>query len=41
MLNTYTNYKLITKDIDKSLDRVEDQPTVKRETEYYLSLIHI
>ncbi len=39
MVNTYTNYQLITKDINKSLTRVEDQPMVKRETEYYLENI--
>jgi len=33
------NYQLITKDIEKSIDRVEDQPTVKRDSEYYLENI--
>jgi hypothetical protein len=39
VLNTYTNYKLITSDIDRSIDRVEKQPMVARETEYYLENI--
>lgn len=39
MLNTYTSYQLITKDIAKSLDRIEEQPVTKRESEYYLENI--
>jgi hypothetical protein len=39
VLNTYTSYQLIAKDIEKSLDRVEAQPTVQRDTEYYLENI--
>ena len=39
MLNTYTSYQLITKDIEKSLDRVEKQPLVERDTAYYLENI--
>jgi hypothetical protein len=39
VLDTYTSYQLITRDIDKSIDRVEQQPVVKRETEYYLANI--
>ncbi|MBL8581411.1 MAG: DUF1217 domain-containing protein [Rhizobiaceae bacterium] len=39
MLNTYASYQLITRDIGKSLDRVEAQPMVERETEYYLENI--
>jgi hypothetical protein len=39
MLNTFTSYQLIAKDIDKSLDRVEAQPVTQRETEYYLENI--
>lgn len=39
MLNTYTNYQLIAKDMAKSIDRVEAEPTVKRDTEYYLENI--
>lgn len=39
MLNTYTSYQMVTKDLDQSLQRVEDQPTVKRETDYYLANI--
>jgi hypothetical protein len=38
-LNTYTSYQLITRDIAKSLDRIEDQPVTRRETEYYLENI--
>ena len=39
MLNTYTSYKLISKDIVKSIERVEQQPTVERDTKYYLENI--
>ena len=39
VLNTYTSYMLITKDISKSLDRIEKQPTVQRDTDYYLANI--
>lgn len=39
MLNTYTSYHLIARDIGKAIDRVESQPTVERETEYYLKNI--
>lgn len=39
MLNTYTSYSLISRDIEKSIDRVEKQPIVKREVEYYLENI--
>jgi hypothetical protein len=39
VLNTYTSYQLITRDIDRSLEQVEEQPSVKRETEYYLANI--
>ncbi|MBA3447607.1 MAG: DUF1217 domain-containing protein [Pseudaminobacter sp.] len=39
MLNTYTSYQLIAKDIAKSIDRVEQQPMVDRETKYYLENI--
>lgn len=38
-MDTYTSYRLVTKDIEKSLQRVEDQPTVKRETDYFLANI--
>jgi hypothetical protein len=38
-LNTLTSYQLITKDITKSLDQVESQPTVQRDTDYYLANI--
>lgn len=39
MLNTFTSYKLITKDLAKSLERIEKQPLVDRETKYYLENI--
>ncbi|TPN12142.1 DUF1217 domain-containing protein [Mesorhizobium sp. B2-1-3] len=39
MLSTYTSYQLITRDIDKSIDRIEKQPTVDRDTKYYLDNI--
>ena len=39
MLNTYTSYQLIARDITKSIDRVEKQPMVDRDTEYYLANI--
>ncbi len=38
-MDTYTSYQLVTKDLPKSLKRVEDQPTVKRETDYFLANI--
>ena len=39
MLNTFTSYQLITKDISKSIDRIEQQPVVDRDTKYYLDNI--
>ncbi|QLF69352.1 DUF1217 domain-containing protein [Peteryoungia desertarenae] len=39
MTTTYTNYKLITQNLDKTMERVAKQPDVARETEYYLSKI--
>ena len=39
MTTTYTSYKLITADIQTSLKRVQEQPDVKRESEYYLAKI--
>ena len=39
MLDTFTSYQLITKDISKSIDRIEQQPTVDRDTKYYLANI--
>lgn len=39
MINTYTSYQLITRDMNQSLDRVQNQPMVQRETEYYLENI--
>lgn len=39
MLSTYVSYQTITRDIAKSLDRVEKQPVVERESAYYLENI--
>ncbi len=39
MLNTYTSYQLIARDFDTALNRVEKEPVVARETEYYLENI--
>jgi len=39
VVSTYTNYQLITRDIERSLTRVQKQPLVERETKYYLENI--
>lgn len=39
MINTYTSYRLIAQDIDRSLSQVKRQPVVERETKYYLENI--
>ena len=39
MLNTYTSYDLITRDMTRSIDQVAKQPSVKRESDYYLANI--
>ncbi len=39
MLNTFTSYSLIARDIDKSISRVQKEPTVSRDTAYYLNNI--
>lgn len=39
MVSTYMSYRLIAKDIDRSLQQVEKQPGVARETKYYLDNI--
>lgn len=39
MLSTFTSYQLIAKDIKKSITQVEQQPTVDRDTQYYLANI--
>lgn len=39
MVNTFTSYQLIMRDLPKALDRVENQPLVDRETKYYLENI--
>ncbi|HEY6631200.1 MAG TPA: DUF1217 domain-containing protein [Rhizobiaceae bacterium] len=35
MLSTYLSYQLITRDMEKAIDRVVREPTVDRETKYY------
>jgi hypothetical protein len=39
MLNTYTSYQSIARNLQTSLERVEKQPLVDRETKYYLENI--
>lgn len=39
MVSTFTSYQLITRDIERSLTRVENKPLVARETEYYANNI--
>jgi hypothetical protein len=39
LITTYTSYTMISRDLNKSLARVAEQPDVARETEYYLSKI--
>ncbi len=39
MVNTFTSYASIVRDLDTTIERVEAQPVVKRETEYYLENI--
>lgn len=39
MLSTSISFKLITRDIDKSLERVAEKPEVSRESAYYLTNI--
>lgn len=39
MLSTYLSYQLITRDMEKAIDRVEREPMVDRETKYYLENI--
>ncbi|MGB3901330.1 MAG: DUF1217 domain-containing protein [Mesorhizobium sp.] len=39
MLNTYTSYQLIARDIPRAIGQVQTQPAVKRETDYYLANI--
>lgn len=35
VINTYTGYQLIVRDMERSISRIEAQPMVARETEYY------
>jgi hypothetical protein len=39
VINTFTSYQLIARDLPKALGRVENQPMVERETKYYLENI--
>jgi hypothetical protein len=39
VLNTYFNYQMIAKDVGRALERTEKEPSVQRETEYYLENI--
>jgi hypothetical protein len=39
LISTYTSYQLITRDIERSLNRVQKQPLVERDTKYYLENI--
>jgi len=39
VLSTYVSYQLIARDIPKAINRVEKQPSVERETQYFLENI--
>jgi hypothetical protein len=39
VINTYTSYQLITRDMERSISRIESQPLVSREVAYYLENI--
>lgn len=39
MVNTYTSYQFIARDMTRAIDRVEREPVVDRETKYYLDNI--
>jgi hypothetical protein len=39
MISTLVSYKLAASDIDKTIQRVSEQPTVSREVDYYLENI--
>ncbi|NIX78419.1 DUF1217 domain-containing protein [Microvirga terricola] len=39
MTSTFTNYQLISRDLQKSLNRTASEPIVSRETDYYLKNI--
>ncbi|MCY6382403.1 DUF1217 domain-containing protein [Hoeflea prorocentri] len=39
MVTTYINYQTITRDLDRSIEMVKQQPVTARETEYYLENI--
>src|SRR5690554_4057574 len=39
VINTHMSYKQVTRDMARSMERVENQPLVKRDTEYFLANI--
>ena len=39
VLSTYASYQMISRDIGKSIERVQSRPMVQRESEYYLENI--
>ena len=39
MISTYASYRMISSDMTRSIDRVQSQPMVQRETAYYLEHI--
>jgi len=39
VINTYTSFQLLTRDLDKTMSRVSKQPVVQRDTDYYLANI--
>lgn len=39
MVSTYLSYQLINRDVGKAIERVESQPMVKRDTEYFMENI--
>lgn len=39
MLSTYASYQLITRDLSRTMERLQAQPMVERETSYYLDNI--
>lgn len=39
MLSTFTSYTMVARNLDRSIATVKSQPSVKRETDYYLSKI--
>ena len=39
MLNTFLDYQLIARDVEKALSRTQKEPSVQRDTDYYLENI--